>query len=562
MPPLTPDPPTESAAPTLLRNGTVLTGPAGPATGALLVGPAGHVVAVGRAAVERAGQWGTPWVEVDLAGGTLLPAFRDGHAHPLWGGVDLARAPVTDATDLDELLARVAAWAGSHPEADWIHGGGYPPALAPDGDFDAAWLDAVVPDRPVTLQAQDYHTTWANSRALELAGVDAATPDPPAGLVVRRPDGSPLGTLREEAQDLVLRHVPEPDREQRAAGLGEGLRRFAAAGVVWVLDAAVDLEDVEVYLDEAAAGRLPCRVGLALKASPQRWREQRADFRAARDEVARRGGDGVAAHTVKIFADGVAEGGTAALLEPYVGAASCGLPTWPADELAAAVQAFDADGFDVHVHAIGDAAIRGALDAVEHTIAANGPRDRRPVLAHTQLPHPDDLPRFAALGVIANLEPLWACLDPCQTELTLGRLGEPRASRQYPMRSLLDAGARLSFGSDWPVTSMNPWSGIAVAVSRLVPGGHPAGAARDTTDAHPGTGWLPHERITLAQALAAYTTGTAHQARDARAGLLSPGYRADLVLVPADPRDLVPAELGTLPVLGTWAGGRRVHGAA
>jgi len=561
-----PPPPTVAppapAGTTLFTGGTVLPRPSGPVSDALLVG-GGTVLALGDAARERAGTLADgPCTRHDLDGGTLLPAFRDGHAHPLWGGVDLGRAPVTDAASLPELLDRLARWAEGHPEPDWVHGGGYPPALAPGGDFDAAWLDAVLPHRPVTLQAQDYHTTWANSRALALAGVDAGTPDPPAGRVVRRPDGSPLGTLRESAQDLVLRHVPAPTRAQRDAGLRAGLDRFAAAGVAWVLDAAVEPADVDVYLDAAATGTLPCRVGLALRACPQRWRDQRAELREAREEVRRRGGDAVTGHTVKIFADGVIEGGTAALLQPYLAvpggpapdpAHPCGLPAWPAEELAAAVAAFDADGFDVHVHAIGDAAIRDALDAVERAVTTHGPRDRRHVIAHTQLVAPDDLPRFAALGVIANLEPLWACLDPCQTELTLPRLGELRGSAQYPFRSLLDAGARLSFGSDWPVTSLDPWPGIAVAVSRRVPAGPGRGA-------DPEEGWLPHQRTTLAEALAAYTTGTAYQARDGSAGVLDPGCRADLVLVPADPRGLDPAGLAELPVLGTWLGGRQVHG--
>ncbi len=319
---------------------------------------------------------------------------------------------------------------------------------------------------------------------------------------------------------------------------------MVAAGIVWAQEAALEPEDIAVYRDLAGRGELPCPVNIALRISPDRWREQVPEFAAVRSPTL----NGVSVGTVKFFVDGVIEAGTGALLEAYADAGhSCGLPNWAPAELAAAVTAVDATGFQAHLHAIGDAAIRMALDAVEHCARVNGPRDRRPVIAHAQLVHPDDLSRFAALGVIANFEPLWACPDSVMTELTEPRLGPVRSSWQYPMRSMLDSGAHVSFGSDWPVSSMRPLAGLAVALSRQTPAGEPAG------------GWLPEQRLDLESALAAYTCGTAYQAYDDDAGRLTPGQHADLCLLPADPAGLAPAELADLPVTSTWVGGVEVH---
>ena len=218
----------------------------------------------------------------------------------------------------------------------------------------------------------------------------------------------------------------------------------------------------------------------------------------------------LSARTVKFFADGVIEAGTGYLLEPYEDTPhSCGLPNWSPEGLKEAVRIFDADGFQIHIHAIGDGGVRMALDAIEHAALLNGPRDRRPVIAHTQLVHPEDRPRFGALGVIANFEPLWACLDPSQIELTLPRLGPERSALQYPIATLARLGATVSFGSDWPVSSHRPLDGLAVAVTRLNAKGEPV------------DGWVPEERVSILQAIEAYTAGSAFQAFDDDAGSLA-----------------------------------------
>ena len=474
----------------------------------------------------------------------VLPAFGDGHVHPLWGGVELAGPAVRDLGSVAEVVEEVRRHAAEHPDDEWLTGGPYDPTLAPGGLFDATWLDDAVADRPVVLQSTDHHCAWVNSEALRRAGIHAGTPDPVAGTVARRDDGSPLGTLVEwTAMDLVVRHVPSPTRGEKVDAVGRASALLASAGVTWAQEAALSPEDVDAYLEAAATGRLACRVNVALRAEPGEWPGQRAPFAAARRRAAESPwSDQVSARTVKLFADGVLEAGTAALLAPYDDATAdgphpCGLPVWSPAELAAAAAAFDADGFQLHIHAIGDAGVRAALDAVAHVAAVNGPRDRRPVLAHTQLVDPEDLPRFAELGVVANFEPLWAQLDPVQTDLTLPRIGELRGARQYPMASLLASGAVLSMGTDWPVSSHRPLEGLPQAVA-----GH----------------WVTHERLPVAAALSACTAGTAYQAFEEHAwGTVGVGRRADLVGLSADPHDTPPGGWPHLAVVGTWLGGRR-----
>jgi predicted amidohydrolase YtcJ len=530
----------------VLAGGTVLTGDhSRPLTDAVAVAD-GRVVALGDEARQREARAART---VDLAGRTLLPGFRDGHVHPLHAGEELLGPSITGAGSIDELLDRLQAWAAAHPDLPAVAGGGYDPTLAPDGLFDAAALDRVVPDRPVLLASTDHHALWVNSAAFAAAGIDATTPDPAGGVLVRRPDGSLLGTVLESAIDLFDPLLPDLGPGHRADGLRRGLAELARVGIVWAQDAVAGLDDVPVWLGAAERGELTCRVDLALRASPEHWRDQLERFVEARAEVAERGRGLLTARNVKLFADGVIEGGTGAVLDPYVDSGGCGILNWPQAELEAATAAFDAAGFQLHVHAIGDAGVRAALDAIERLAAVNGPRDRRPVLAHLQLVHPDDRPRFAALGVVANFEPLWAQLDPVMVELTIPRLGPDRAAAQYPIASLLHSGARLSFGSDWPVTSLDPLHGIEIAVTRRTPAGHPDG------------GWTPHERLSLAAALAAYTSGTAWQAfEEEEAGVIAVGRRADLCLLGADLAG-GPGEVNGLagvPVEGTWLAGTEV----
>ncbi|MFI6087615.1 amidohydrolase [Streptomyces sp. NPDC051218] len=522
--------------------GRVRTGSdAHPDTTALAV-RGGRVIALGDEARELAE---VACEVVELGDGLLLSAFGDGHAHPLFGGLESFGPQIKDLTSVDAIVAEVGRWADAHPDTEWIVGASYDPALAPDGEFDARWLDAANAERPVVLRAYDYHTVWCNSEALRRAGVRDSTPDPRLGWIVRRPDGTPMGTLREwHACDLVLDQVPAREEAELVEAVRRASLAYARAGITWVQDAWVEPEMVDAYLAAARHDALSVRVDLAQRADPDRWREQRKQFDAARARVAAEGGPLLSARTVKYFSDGVIEGGTAALLDPYLDAPhSCGMPVWEPGALAEVVCAFDADGFRTHIHAIGDAGVRAALDAVEAAAGANPAWDRRPVITHVQLVDPADLPRFAALGVIANFEPLWAQPDPLQTDLSMPRIGAGRSDRQYPMGELARDGARISFGSDWPVSSYEPLESIQVAVTRR------------TFDGSPKDAWTPHQRLTVEQALAAATSGVAHQSgADDRLALV-PGAPADLVMLSADPRAVDPMAIRHVRVLGTWLGG-------
>jgi predicted amidohydrolase YtcJ len=530
-------------ASTIFGGGTIWTGVDGQTTEALLVVD-GLVLAVGTEARELAGGAET----VDLDGGFLMASFGDGHAHPLQGGLEAVGPQVRPCKSIDEIVDRVRTFAAEHPDDEWIVGASYESSMAPGGLFDARWLDAAVPDRPVVLRAWDYHTVWCNTVALQRAGITADTPDPPLGEIPRREDGSVLGTLREwGAVDLVYKHVPARDPKVLIGALGTAADYYLARGVTWVQDAWVEPADVDTYLDAARQGALGVRFNLGLYADPRHFDTQLAQFADARRRVEELGSPLLTAQTVKFFADGVIENETGALLAPYCGSLhDHGMQVW--DDLAAAARAVDELGFQIHIHAIGDAAARQALDAIEHVVASNGPRDRRPVIAHAQLVDDADIDRFAKLGVIANMQPLWAQLDPLMVDLTVPRLGAERTEKQYRMRSLDESGARLAFGSDWPVSSGAPLKGIAVA------------ASRQTVEGDPEGGWVPQEILGVEQALTAYTAGVAHQAfADGQWGAIAPGASADLVWLDSDPRTTPPLELPTIGVRATYLAGRPVY---
>ncbi|PRI11278.1 amidohydrolase [Leucobacter massiliensis] len=528
---------------TVFLGGTVLVDPESAQRSHALAVRDGSVIALGEDAAALAGQPG--FSVVDLAGGTLAPAPGDGHAHPLLGGQEDLGPAIRAASDLRGVLDAVAAWKTEHPEAEWIVGGSYDATFAEGGLFDARWLDEVTGDTPTILRAWDYHTAWVNSAALAAGGITADTPDPALGRIVRREDGSPLGTLQEAAANDFLANVaPAFALEQRVAAIERATRRYAAQGTTWVQDAWVEPADLAVYFAAAEEGRLHARVNLAFRADPARWREQLTEFAEMREQVRGLGHERLTAHTVKFFVDGVVENHTAALIEPYADRPDeRGLPNWSPEELSAATAAFDAAGFQLHLHAIGDAANRFALDALEAAQAANAPRERHHVIAHVAVLAPDDVERFAALGVIANFEPYWAQCDAVMRALTIPHLGHPRDEWQYLIGSVHRSGATVTFGSDWPVTTPDWRPALATAITRH---GHdePAEAA-----------WLPEERVDPATAFAAYTRGIARQALAPDRGTLELGQAADAVWLSADPLLVAPGAIPEIEVRGTWLAG-------
>jgi predicted amidohydrolase YtcJ len=543
---------------TVFRNGTIWTGTSEGTTDALLVVD-GVIAGLGADALVRDGA-----TEVDLEGGFLMPSFGDGHAHPMLGGLELVGPAVRPCTSVEEIVEKVRAYAAEHPDDEWIVGASYDSSLAPGGLFDARWLDEAVPDRPVFLRAWDYHTAWCNSVALQRAGITADTPNPPLGEIPHRDDGSVLGTLREwGAVDLVTAVMPARDEEVRIAALGTAADYYLARGVTWVQDAWVEPGDVDTYVAAAQRDALRIRFNLALYADPRYFDSQLNGFAEDRRRVEKVGSPLLTANTVKFFADGVVENETGALLAPYCDGLHShggqersdsgdvrGMQVWEGQTLAEAARRVDELGLQIHIHAIGDAAVRQALDAIAYAVESNGPRDRRPVIAHAQLVDDADLNRFAELGVIANMQPLWAQLDALMTVLTVPRLGAERSDKQYRMRTIDDSGA-LAFGSDWPVSSGAPLDGIAVAISRR------------TVDGEPEGGWTPEEILTMERALTAYTSAVAEQAfagqADAPWGTIGVGASADLVWLDRDPRTTSALDVPAIAVRGTFLQGRRGH---
>ncbi|MEU0835974.1 amidohydrolase [Streptomyces sp. NPDC005969] len=491
---------------------------------------------------------------VDLTGKLLLPGFQDAHIHAVYGGVELAECDLTGTVGVEEYLARIRTYADAHPDHAWITGGGWSMESFDGGLPTRQLLDSVVPDRPVLLANRDHHGAWANTRALELAGITAATPDPVDGRIEREPDGSPSGMLQEGATALVSRLAPESTPADRLAGLLRAQELLHSLGITGWQDALLGVfngkaDPSDAYLAAARDGSLTARVTGALWWDRERGAEQIDELVALREKLSH---GRFRAGSVKIMQDGIAENFTAAMTSPYLDGCGCatansGLSFVDPQALRGHVTRLDALDFQVHFHALGDRAVREALDAIEAAIEANGRRGNRHHLAHLQVVHPDDIRRFAPLGAIANIQPLWAAHEPQMDELTIPFLGPERAAWQYPFGDLLRAGATFAAGSDWPVSSPDPIEGIHVAVNRREPG-----ATDDRV-------FFPEQRLDLATAVAAYTAGTAHVNGLDDAGSLLPGNLADLVVLDRDIFTAPPEEIAEARVLRTYVGGSLVH---
>jgi predicted amidohydrolase YtcJ len=494
-----------------------------------------------RDAVDRAG------AEVDLAGGLLAPGFVDAHVHAVQGGLERIRCDLSALLARDDYLAAIAAYAAQHCDEPWILGGGWALPAFPGGAPTAADLDAVVPDRPVFLPNRDHHGAWVNSCALELAGVRADTPDPPDGRFERDSDGRPTGTLHEGAMRNVARLVPPTPAEDYDRALRAGQDYLQSLGVVSWQDAIVGsyagMDDTgPTYVRAARTGDLTSDVVGAL------WWDRELGLEQVESLVARRQEYSVGrfrAIAVKIMQDGVIENRTAAMSAPYLGSSGSGLSFVDPEVLNRAVAHLDANGFQVHVHAIGDRAVTEALEAFAYA-GSRPERDRRHHIAHVQVVRPEDRPRFAQLGIAANLQALWACLDEQMVELTLPILDGQRASWQYPFAALHRVGARIVMGSDWPVSTADPLAAIHVAVNRTLYGEEGRAGSEP---------FLPEQALPLEVAFAAYTSGSSWVNFRASAGVVAPGRVADLVVLDRDPFAGPAAEIGSTRVSSTWIDG-------
>lgn len=508
----------------------------------------GRIVAVGAGVDDLAGPGTTV---VDLAGGLLLPGFTDAHVHPVYAGIQMLGCALDREAGAAAHLAAVRAYAAAHPDLPWIRGGGWSMEAFPGGLPRKEPLDHAVPDRPVYLPNRDYHGAWVNSRALALAGIDRHTPDPPDGRVERDPDGEPTGMLHEGAALLVGRLLPALTRHDLDTAFDLAQRHLFALGVTGWQDAIVgpylgQPDPLDTYLRADADGRLRARVTGALWWDRERGLDQLDDLRGRRSTGRR-----FSTPAVKIMLDGVAENFTAAMTAPYRDArghttANAGLSFVDPAALREYVTRLDADGFQVHFHALGDRAVREALDAVAAARDRNGPGGRHH-LAHLQVVRAADVPRFGRLGAAATMQPLWACHEPQMDELTIPFLGEGLAARQYPFGDLHRAGAHLAAGSDWPVSSPDPLWGVRVAVTRVAPG-------------ESGAAFLPEQAVDLSTALTAYTAGSAWVNHHERVcGALEVGLAADLVVLDRDPFAGPPEEIDQARVVHTYVDGAEVH---
>ncbi|MEO7987251.1 MAG: amidohydrolase [Gemmatimonadales bacterium] len=472
---------------------------------------------------------------VELAGRMVLPGFQDAHVHPVSSGTDLAEIQLDTFTTANAAVAAIGRYAESHAESKWIRGAGWQLPLFSEANPSKELLDRVVPDRPALLWAADGHSAWVNSRALTLAGITRDTRDPPNGRIERdRRTGEPSGTLRETAVDLVADSLPERTAGERSEGLARAQKLANSFGITTVFAADEGESELEAYARADSAGTLSFRVVAALATGGDtgistlltRLREWRARFTSAH----------VRPIAVKLFADGVIESGTAALLQPYLDRhGDAGSPNYTQSTLDRLVTDLDRDDFQVHVHAIGDRAIRMTLDAFERARSRNGVHDSRHSIAHLELIDPADIPRFRSLGVIANFEALWANGDDYLTRLTEPALGPGRSRWLYPIASVVQTGAIVTGGSDWSVSSLNPLDAIEMGVTHLDP-------------ARPGMApWHPIERVDLPTMVALYTINAAYAHRQEReTGSIEVGKLADLQIldrnlfaVPADSIHLV-----------------------
>lgn len=499
---------------------------------------------------------------IDLDGALLAPGFQDAHVHPVMGGVELLQCDLSETESAQEAFDAVAAYAGDNPDVEWILGGGWSMEHFPGGTPTRQMLDSIVSDRPVMLSNRDHHGAWVNTRALELVGLDQNTPDPVDGRIEREADGYPAGTVHEGAMHLFNDARPVVSAALAYAGLLKAQTALFAFGITGWQDAFVGTgfgmpDTLQAYLRALDEGNLAAHV-----VGAQWWEraggiEQVQRMIDRRDEIAATiPGESLSLNTVKIMVDGVAENFTAAMNTPYRDAHghdtdNSGLSFIDPELLKTYVTALDAAGFQVHFHSLGDRAVREALDAVEAARAANGPNDNRHHLAHIQVIDPVDTARFASLGAVANMQPLWARHELQIDELTLPFMQDGAEARHYPFGELLEKGARLAAGSDWPVSSADPIAGIHIAVNRVVPGGSsaPLGA--------------PSQMLDLATALTAYTRGTAfvnHREHDT--GAIVPGYLANLIVLEPNPFELASPDIHSASVASTWIRGRRVYARA
>ena len=513
----------------------------------------GKIVAVGDdTVIERRRGMGTK--VIDAGGKLVLPGFVDCHIHFMEGSAKLAWVSLEGAKNLPEIRDKLRSYAAQNPGEGWILGHGWNYGMFGPGRLpDKKDLDDIFPARAISLEGFDGHTYWANSKTLALAGITRDTPNPPNGTIVRDPaTGEPTGALEESATDLVDRVRPPMTRAEKLLALRTGMKwanqngltRIHAAGGHFL---SGDFEDLDLYDEMRKRGDLSVRVEIAYFLDPPALRPQ--DLEAMESAKKKHSNDWLSAGVVKLRLDGVIESHTAAMLEPYTDEPAVkGALFWEPEKYKAAVAEIDKRGFQMFTHAIGDYAVRTALDAYENAETRNHTRDRRPRIEHIETIAPWDIPRFGKLGVIASMQPLHSYPDADTLDVWVHNIGPERASRAWAWKSISDAGGHICFGSDWPVVTLNPWEGIQTAVTR------------QTADGKPAAGFVPEQRLTVAQVIDGYTIGAAFAGRREKTeGSLEVGKFADLTILSQNIFDINPHKIGTTKVVTTIVGGRIVY---
>lgn len=531
----------------ILTNGRFWTGDARQPWAEAVAIADGKVLAVGsKAQVEKLASAATE--RVDLGGAFAMPGFNDAHIHFASGSERLFQVDLNSARSLEEMQQRVAKFAKENPaqagEDQWIRGFGWQYSFMPGKRLPTRQdLDAVVSDRPVLLSAYDGHTSWANTKALEVAGVTANSKFSGFGEIVRDAQGQPTGVFKEGAMGLVGRAVPPTSRAQKMVALRRGLKLAASLGITSIQNAHGSADDVALYQKLFENGELTLRVSVAQSIRPGVTQQQIDAIAALAKKY---NGPMLRVGSVKIVVDGVIETHTAAMLEPYSNNPSVGTPAWTQKQLNEGVGMADKAGLQVYIHAIGDRGVRMALDAYENTRKVNGPRDHRHRVEHIETVAAADVPRFAQLKVMASMMPIHA--DPETIDVWASAVGKARLPRSFAWRMLEQAGAHLVFSSDWPAAISNdPIRGMHCAVNRTATDGKPAG------------GWIAGQRVSLQSTLRAYTHAGAFSSFEEKSkGTLTPGKAADIVVLSRDPFTIPAPELHTMRVTRTIVGGGQV----
>ena len=492
---------------------------------------------------------------IERSDGMVLPGFIDSHVHLLSGGIEMNDCRLHDLKTPTQIFQAIRDHFAIHPKNEWLRGSGWELPIFPDGNPRKEWLDEISPDKPVFLVSADGHSAWVNSKALALAGINAQTPDPVNGRIERDPNSTePSGVLREDAMGLVEPLLPLYTKDQIDTGLQFAVKEANRLGITAILDAGTEgyasndsirgsYDGLDSYREATSDKKISMRVAVSQYANPESWKDDLTNLKKRRfaNEL------GVM-NTVKIFADGVIEGGTAALLDAYLGTDDRGILNWNPDTLKKAVTEFDKAGFQVHIHAIGDWGIRSTLDAFEFARKHNGVEDKRHMMSHIQLIHPKDVPRFKELNIIASFQALWAYPDKYITDLTLPVLGPVRSRWNYPINSVFLSGARIAGGSDWTVSSLNPLYAIEVAITRRGPG------KKD------GDALFPEEAVKLETMLRAYTLeGAFSLFKENEIGSLEAGKLADIIILDRNLFQIPTHEIHNASVVQTIFNGKIVY---